>query len=659
MSEDASAKRARTMSEDAEPRRITQTLGADETHEMASLFAQWGLPPEFHRGIAKSWRCRLVPMARTEEEQRAHAVAGVPFLAPPELARGVFDAMRTPSTSTSTASGGGGGAPEASSPAPDAVSWACDSEWSSFPRPKVAMVGGWGAPGSHLLSERHMRMVTSFADVVDGDEPLNLQMFHRGADDVPSLVRNLRWPLPEFFSTAPHPSVESALKATLDPARPDATDADRPVNADGAPVDALPAQGASNVVGGVGVPLDEATRLSAAGALTWWHLDDCGEFVFQVGLPVDESRPRRATAKRETPRTLLGPTGRPVVKLFVFAEKEDYEWIAQDGVMNQTMKQSALDLFDTPDHYLPSEEELRPPYDATPLAGEGRYTGGGGGAGGGRDETGTEAETDADADAATPSGRKRPTFWVAPLEAGGCPLLSPPNVIHCVLTTRDCVMVEERRLSLLFLDEVHYFQNRAERWCEPPVQYRFLREDLTRPERCRVTAALPLLAAMRDARAALESAEETSARDAAAAAWARATASLELLASEPDRYALDETTRAEIRSATAAERTWASEGASEGARAAEKAASSDPRRARAAPLLNAMRVEGTKNVHRIGAFGVGGDGAPFCAVVHEKGRPRWGPARATAEEAAIDRKEMRRAVKDGDLDATLARWRAW
>ena len=60
--------------------------------------------------------------------------------------------------------------------------------------------------------------------------------------------------------------------------RPDATDADRPVNADGAPVDALPAQGAAKIVGGVGVPLDEATRLSAAGALTWWHLDDCGEF---------------------------------------------------------------------------------------------------------------------------------------------------------------------------------------------------------------------------------------------------------------------------------------------------------------------------------------------------------------------------------------------
>ena len=209
MTEDASAKRARTMSDDAEPRRITQTLGAHETHEMASLFAEWGLPPEFHRGIAKSWRCRLVPMARTEEEQRAHAIAGVPFLAPLELARGVFDAMRTPSTATATATAcGGGGAPEASAPAPDAVSWACDSEWSAFSRPKVAMVGGWGAPGSHLLSERHMRMVTSFADVVDGDEPLNLQMFHRATTTCRPSSDTFAGPSPN--SSPPRPTLRSS-----------------------------------------------------------------------------------------------------------------------------------------------------------------------------------------------------------------------------------------------------------------------------------------------------------------------------------------------------------------------------------------------------------------------------------------------------------------
>jgi len=38
-----------------------------------------------------------------------------------------------------------------------------------------------------------------------------------------------------------------------------------------------------------------------------------------------------AAAGATEPTLLLGPTGKPVVKLFVFAEKEDYEWVAQDG----------------------------------------------------------------------------------------------------------------------------------------------------------------------------------------------------------------------------------------------------------------------------------------------------------------------------------------
>ena len=69
-------------------------------------------------------------------------------------------------------------------------------------------------------------------------------------------------------------------------------------------------------------------------------------------------------------------------------------------------------------------------------------------------------------------------------------------------------------------------------------------------------------------------------------------------------------------------------------------------------------------MHRLGAFlarregdGLGDAGAPFSAVVHERGRPRWGPARATEAEALADRKEMRRAAREGVLGETLRRWR--
>ena len=52
-----------------------------------------GLPDRFVQGVSPSWRCKLVPLARTEDELREHAVRGVPTLASPEYARGVFDAV--------------------------------------------------------------------------------------------------------------------------------------------------------------------------------------------------------------------------------------------------------------------------------------------------------------------------------------------------------------------------------------------------------------------------------------------------------------------------------------------------------------------------------------------------------------------------------------
>lgn len=39
--------------------------------------------------------------------------------------------------------------------------------------------------------------------------------------------------------------------------------------------------------------------------------------------------------------------------------------------------------------------------------------------------------------------RVLPKLLIAPLEAGGPPLLSTPNVPHLVITVQDCVMVEQ------------------------------------------------------------------------------------------------------------------------------------------------------------------------------------------------------------------------
>ena len=55
------------------------------------------------------------------------------------------------------------------------------------------------------------------------------------------------------------------------------------------------------------------------------------------------------------------------------------------------------------------------------------------------------------------AGSVLPTMHVALLEAGGPPLLSPPNWPHLVLTLQDCVMVEQRRVFRNVSDEVTPF----------------------------------------------------------------------------------------------------------------------------------------------------------------------------------------------------------
>ena len=84
---------------------------------------------------------------------------------------------------------------------------------------------------------------------------------------------------------------------------------------------------------------------------------------------------------------------------------------------------AGLDLLDTPSLYLPS-----PPDESSDDSSEAAAAAG---VGGGGTLTGTGT---------------LPVFKIALLEAGGRPLLSPPNVPHMVITVDTCVMVEQRRV---------------------------------------------------------------------------------------------------------------------------------------------------------------------------------------------------------------------
>ena len=530
----------------------------DTPLRLRRLLQRWGLH-DLARGVSGRLRCRLAPVCLTDAHERACIRRGVPALcASRPYAEDVFAAVD----------------------GRDGVEWATTSSWSAFDerRGKVAMASGWGAPGTHVLSNRDMTLVRSFGEVLTSERPLNLQMFHRDDTDVPVLPRKLRWPAErDFFETT-----SAATPGRL---------------------------------------LDDATRVSAKGAMTWWHLDDCGEFVCQVGLPESEARANDGDV-------LLGPTGKPVVKLFFFAERKDYAWIAQDAEMNKTMRNCALDIFDTPDHYYPTASEMRAP-SATPLD-----------ASAPRAFDGVAASArDEDEDEDDPC----PTLWVAALEAGGPPLLSPPNIIHCVYTVRDCVMCEERRLSLAFMDEVVYFQRRAARWCEPPIFYAFVREDLADAEKAKTNALRPLGAIMRELR-------ERGSTDDDAYRFARCLTSVRALVEHaPELYALDESGIAEARAFLDDAREFIDDTANAFAEKARAALATDPRNVEDARVAEAMTHE-TLGAHALG------DGR-VCAVIHEKGRPRWGPVRTSKSLAERDRKEMKSAIRAGTLDALLLAYR--
>ena len=539
---------------DAPPRAVDDPT--DTPLRLRRLLQRWGLH-DLARGVSGRLRCRLAPVCLTDAHERACIRRGVPALcASRPYAEDVFAAVD----------------------GRDGVEWATTSSWSAFDerRGKVAMASGWGAPGTHVLSNRDMTLVRSFGEVLTSERPLNLQMFHRDDTDVPVLPRKLRWPAErDFFETT-----SAATPGRL---------------------------------------LDDATRVSAKGAMTWWHLDDCGEFVCQVGLPESEARANDGDV-------LLGPTGKPVVKLFFFAERKDYAWIAQDAEMNKTMRNCALDIFDTPDHYYPTASEMRAP-SATPL----------------------DASAPRAFDGVAASARDEdeddpcPTLWVAALEAGGPPLLSPPNIIHCVYTVRDCVMCEERRLSLAFMDEVVYFQRRAARWCEPPIFYAFVREDLADAEKAKTNALRPLGAIMRELR-------ERGSTDDDAYRFARCLTSVRALVEHaPELYALDESGIAEARAFLDDAREFLDDIANAFAEKARAALATDPRNVEDARVAEAMTHE-TLGAHALG------DGR-VCAVIHEKGRPRWGPVRTSKSLAERDRKEMKSAIRAGTLDALLLAYR--
>jgi hypothetical protein len=167
--------------------------------------------------MAPEWRCKLATIANTEADMAAACVAAEPLLVPERFGARVQRAV-----------------------CGDALEFVQRDEWNKFPKPRIAMTSGWGAPGTRVVSHEYVTLVESFSGVLQSENVVNLQLFHRDDAAAPRLPR-----LPELL--------DWPLKGLID--------------------------GEDEAMG---VRCDMATRVSKCGALTWWHLDDSGEFVLQV-----------------------------------------------------------------------------------------------------------------------------------------------------------------------------------------------------------------------------------------------------------------------------------------------------------------------------------------------------------------------------------------
>ena len=281
----------------------------------------------------------------------------------------------------------------------DAFDFISNPKWNNFPKPKIAFKSGWAGPGTQMEDNDYHGLVTKFSQIIDTvdrgmdvpiegtdetskvepTEVLNLQFFHRPDTrthpQMPPLAQLLEWP--------------SYLTE--------------------------------------GAECDNATRVSQRGAVTWWHLDDCGEFVMQTALPLKS--PGSFLAKADASRFPRLVTSRTPTKLFIYGPRDSYDWFMHDDEAGVSGKIAALNLFNTPDEFLPEAEHL-------------------------------------------------PILCIAVLEDGSEPLVSPPNIPHIVITINDCVMVEQRRVCNFFLDEVSYLLQKVRYWSNNPVIYTYVNETL-------------------------------------------------------------------------------------------------------------------------------------------------------------------------------------
>lgn len=129
-----------------------RTMQVGQEYVLKELLQSWGLPDEYHTQMSEEWKCVLAQQCQSGEEATLAFMKPQPLLAAQSCGQAVLDETGS-----------------------NVFEYLVRPEWNEFPRPRFAMLGGWGAPGTPVTGEEHVALVHSFSEILDSPQPLNLQ----------------------------------------------------------------------------------------------------------------------------------------------------------------------------------------------------------------------------------------------------------------------------------------------------------------------------------------------------------------------------------------------------------------------------------------------------------------------------------------------------
>lgn len=414
----------------------SNTFHGLQIHSLKEVLQSIPLPPGFNAStVSSKWRCVLAPLL-DESDEKKHLILmylelGIPIM---------FSSPFTTSSCRTNFS------TENSANNSRTSSVKCDT-LSTFKKPQIATRNGWGMPGTVRDHSQFYTLVRSFAEVFDpslrtlSEEEVFIDS--EAKEESEKMEKEEESNMCKSNNSAPYlyhgPTTKSELSNAILSLqvfhRKDENHVNLPPYAEELQ---WPAVFENHVI------CETATVATQKGYQNWWKINDCGECVLEAALPLECSTVSPALDERmdaveqqDTLATFSSARASPhgtteqswPCKLYLFGPRGSYDWFIHDDASLTSGGVSCMDIFHLADEELPIDSELLP------------------------------------------------VLTVCLLEAGGPALLQPPNLPFMSIMLQSSITIEQRCVSLLWLDEVSYFFNRTRLWPSDPFIYPLIEEN--------------------------------------------------------------------------------------------------------------------------------------------------------------------------------------